>query len=175
MSKVIVWQQCWANGVTAKPKDCDHWWCFYIKPRCLHVSSSLLFLSALIKSYDCVISIQGHDIKVCYCGICALIKSLVTQIHDTHVWDCLQTDGLSMCPHCAGHSKTESCGHYRTTASLLRFYYISHILYMPQTCDNIQSVNAQTLNTLGNNISLWEFSIKNACWMVRIHCDAILI
>lgn len=94
----------------------------------------------------------------------------------THVWDCLQTDGLSMCPHCADHSKTESCGHYRTTASRC---FVSIIFPTYCTCYKHVTISicqcTNVLNTLGNNISLWEFGIKNACWMVRIHCDAILI
>ncbi len=92
---------------------------------------------------------------------------------------CLQTDGLSMCPHCA-----ESCGHYATgrqpLAALFLLFYTQtfcvqvdvHATNMWQ-CPVCQCTNV--LNTLGYNILLWEFSIKNACWMVRIHCDAILI
>lgn len=115
-------------------------------PRCLHMSSSLLFLCALIKSYDCMITIQGHG----YQGLllwhlkllqCILIKSLFTQIH---VWDCLQTDGLSMCPHCADHSKEESCGHYATGRQPLA---ASFLLFSPQTfCASRYTVHISSLS-----------------------------
>ncbi len=53
-------------------------------PRCLHMSSSLLFLCALIKSYDCVITMQGHGYQgllLWHLKQCILIQSLVTQMH----------------------------------------------------------------------------------------------
>lgn len=66
-------------------------------PQCFRMSSSLLFLSALIKSYDWMITIQGHTLSrisrsffVAFenWGYCStflhygcIIKSLLTQIH----------------------------------------------------------------------------------------------
>lgn len=109
-------------------------------PRCLHMSSSLLFLSALIKSYDCVITIQGHGYQgllLCYLKllqcICALIKSLVTQIHDIRMCEIVCRQMASPCVHTV--LITQRLRAAVTTLqddslSLLRFYYFSHILYM---------------------------------------------
>ncbi len=108
-------------------------------PRCLHMSSSLLFLCALIQSYDCVITMQGHG----YQGLLLWhLKHSYTEFGHPNACVCRQM----ACPCVHTVLRAVVITLRDDSLSLLRFYYFTHkhsvCKYMPQTCDNVQSVNA---------------------------------
>lgn len=139
-------------------------------PWCLHMSSFLLLISALIKFYDSMITIKGHTLsrisrssarsgiwklKLHRCPCYSIIKSLLTQIHAL-LWHVCEIVCRQMV--CPGRVWGAGC-----RLSLL-------LLFFPHTCTLVSYMllkqyiqSMQRFSSLSHILVEWSFSTAHNC------------